>query len=72
MGPRADLDAVEKRKILSPRRELNRRTSIDQPAANGFYIPSTNFPSPIYIIIIIIIIIIIKFSKDVNLFGSLI
>jgi hypothetical protein len=31
MGPRAVLDAVVKRKILSPRRESNPRTPIIQP-----------------------------------------
>jgi hypothetical protein len=34
MGSRAGLDAVEKRKIPSPRRESNPGTSIVQPVAN--------------------------------------
>jgi hypothetical protein len=33
VGPRAVLDAVVKRKIPSPRRELNPRTPIVQPVA---------------------------------------
>jgi hypothetical protein len=37
VGPRAVLDAVVKRKILSPRRESNPRTSIVQPAAQHKY-----------------------------------
>jgi len=34
MGPRAGLDAVEKRKIPSSSRESNPRTPIVQPLAN--------------------------------------
>jgi hypothetical protein len=36
VGPRAVLDAVVKRKILSPRRELNPRTPIIQPVAQRY------------------------------------
>jgi hypothetical protein len=36
MGPRAVLDAVVKRKILSPCRESNTRTPIVQPVAQGY------------------------------------
>jgi len=34
VDPRAGLDAVDKRKVLVPRRELNRQTSIIQPVAS--------------------------------------
>jgi hypothetical protein len=36
VGPRAVLDAVVKRKIPSPRRELNPRTPIVQPVAQRY------------------------------------
>jgi hypothetical protein len=36
MGPRAELDAVVKRKIPSPRRESNSRTPIIQPVAQRY------------------------------------
>jgi hypothetical protein len=36
VGPRAVLDAVEKRKIPSPRRESNPRTLIVQPVAQHY------------------------------------
>jgi hypothetical protein len=36
VGPRAVLDAVVKRKIPSPRRESNPRTSIVQPVAQRY------------------------------------
>jgi hypothetical protein len=36
MGPRAGLDAVEKRKIPSPRRESNLRTPIVHPVASRY------------------------------------
>jgi len=36
MGPRAGLDAVEKRKIPNPRRELKPRTPIVQPVTNRY------------------------------------
>jgi hypothetical protein len=37
VGSRAVLDAVVKRKILSPRRESNPRTPIDRPVAQSLY-----------------------------------
>jgi hypothetical protein len=37
VGPRAVLDAVVKRKIPSPRRESNPRTSIVQPVTQRYY-----------------------------------
>jgi hypothetical protein len=36
VGPRAVLDAVVKRKLPSPRLELNPRTPIDQPVAQRY------------------------------------
>jgi hypothetical protein len=36
MGPRAVLEAVVKRKILSPRRESNSRTPIVQPVVQSY------------------------------------
>jgi hypothetical protein len=45
VGPRAVLDTVVKRKIVSPRRESNPRTPIVQPAVQRY----TDFNSKYYV-----------------------